>query len=191
VEVRAATDGLTGLLNHLAFKQRLKASLEAAQPFGLVIIDLDGFSAFNETPELHQDGDRALREIASAIGSAARETDAVFRYGGDEFAVLLPRSGIDGLARVASRIQAAVRAVGRPGTRWAELGLKVSASIGTSSYPVDGPDADEVLLAADRACRAAKLRGRDRICTAREGLELADGYKLSDPTPVDQPTLAE
>jgi diguanylate cyclase (GGDEF)-like protein/excisionase family DNA binding protein len=190
-EVRASTDGLTGLLNHLAFKQQLERSVVAAEPFGLVIIDLDEFSAFNETPDLHQDGDRALREIASAIRGAARETDAVFRYGGDEFAVLLPRSGTDGLAQVASRIQAAVRAVGGPGTRWDELGLKVSASIGTSSYPVDGPAADDVLLAADRACRVAKLRGHDRICTAREGLALADGYTLSDPTPVDAPTLTE
>ena len=191
VEARAATDGLTGLLNHLAFKQQLEQSAEAAEPFGLVMIDLDDFSSFNETPELHQDGDRALREIASAIGGAARETDSVFRYGGDEFVVLLPRSDTDGLAQVAIRIQAAIRAIGRPGTRWAELGLKVSASIGTASYPVDGPEADDVLLAADRACRAAKLRGYDRICTAREGLALADGYTLSEPTPVDQPTIAE
>jgi diguanylate cyclase (GGDEF)-like protein/excisionase family DNA binding protein len=205
VAVRAATDGLTGLLNHLAFQQRLEQSVKAGEPFDLVMIDLDEFSAFNETPELHQDGDRLLREIASAIQDASRRSDAVFRYGGDEFAVLLPpreyllgrpsgdrpQVGPTGLADAAGRIQAAIRAVGAPGTRWADLGLRVSASIGTSSFPADGIDADGVLLAADRACRVAKLRGRDRICTAREGLALADGYTLSEPTPVDEPTIIE
>ncbi len=203
VEVRAATDGLTGLLNHLAFKQQLEQSVLAAEPFGLVMIDLDQFSLFNETPELHQDGDRVLREIAVAItGASQRETDAVFRYGGDEFAVLLPRridrratdpslSDAEGLALVASSIQAAIRAIGASGTRWQDLGLKVSASIGTASFPADGLDADDVLLAADRACRVAKLKGRDQICTAREGLALADGYTLSQPTPVDEPVIIE
>ncbi len=191
VEVRAATDGLTGLLNHLAFRQQLARSVKASEPFGLVMIDLDEFSAFNETPGLHQDGDRMLREVASAIGGAARETDPVFRYGGDEFTVLLPNSDLDGIAMAASRIQAAIRALGDPGTQWAGLGLKVSASIGTASFPMDGTDADEVLLAADRACRVAKLRGRDRVCTAGEELALAEGYTLSQPTPVDEPTIVE
>ena len=189
VEVRAATDGMTGLFNHLVFKQQLDRSVASGEPFGLVMIDLDHFRLFNETEELHQDGDRVLREIASAIGSAARETDAVFRYGGDEFAVLLSHSDSEGLAQAAGRIQAAIGSVGAPGTRWHELGLKVSASIGTSAFPTDGSTADDVLLAADRACRVAKLKGRDRICTAREGLALADGYKLSEPTPVDQPVV--
>ncbi len=191
VEVRAATDGLTGLLNHLAFKQRLERSVRAAEPFGLVMIDLDEFGAFNETRDLHQGGDRVLREVASAIGGAARETDSVFRYGGDEFTVLLPHSDPEGLAQAARRIQAAIRAVGGPGTRWAGLGLRVSASIGTSSFPADGTNADDVLLAADRACRVAKLRGHDRVCTALEGLALAEGYTLSEPTPVDQPATVE
>ncbi|MFN8630171.1 MAG: GAF domain-containing protein [Chloroflexota bacterium] len=191
VEVRAATDGLTGLLNHLAFKQQLDRAVQSAEEFGLVMIDLDNFRSFNETEELHQDGDRVLREIAAGISGAARETDAVFRYGGDEFAVLLPRSDSQGLAQAASRIQAAICAVGGPGTRWEELGLKVSASIGTASFPVDGSDADDVLLAADRACRVAKLKGRDRVCTAREGLAVADRYTLAEPTPIDEPTIIE
>ncbi len=207
VEVRASTDGLTGLLNHLAFKQRLEQSVKAGDPFDLVMIDLDEFSAFNETPGLHQDGDRLLREVASAIRDVNRndDADAVFRYGGDEFAVLLSQrryllsrppddrrpTGVTGLADAARHIQEAIRAVGGPGTRWASLGLRVSASIGVSSYPVDGTDADAILLASDRACRVAKLRGRDRICTARDGLALAADYTLSEPTPVDQPTIIE
>ncbi len=191
IETRAATDGLTGLFNHLAFKQRLDQAVASGEPFGLVMIDLDEFSSFNETEELHQDGDRVLREIGSGIGGAARETDAVFRYGGDEFAVLLPHSDSGGLALAAGRIRSAILAVGGTGSRWGALGLKVSASIGTASFPVDGADADDVLLAADRACRVAKLKGGDRVCTAAEGLAVADRYTLSEPTPVDEPTIVE
>ena len=191
VEVRAATDGLTCLLNHGAFQQQLERSVASGEQFGLVMIDLDQFRAFNETQELHQDGDRVLREIAAAIRAAARDTDLVFRYGGDEFAVLLPHSDGDGLGRAAARIQAAIRAVGGPGTRWEHLGLKVSASIGTASFPADSANADDMLLAADRACRVAKLKGGDRVCTAREGLAVADRYTLSEPTPVDEPTIIE
>jgi predicted signal transduction protein with EAL and GGDEF domain len=77
--------------------------------------------------------------------------------------------------------------VGGPGTTWRADGLHVSASIGTASYPLDGGDAEEVLLAADRACFVAKRGGRGRVATAEEGLALAAEFTLSEPTPVDPP----
>ncbi len=101
-----------------------------------------------------------LREIAHAIQGAARDTDAAFRYGGDEFAVLLPHSDARGLHPVAERIRASVEAVGAAGSPWAREGVSVSASIGTASYPIDGDTPEAVLLAADRACFVAKRRGR-------------------------------
>jgi len=189
--VRADTDGLTGLLNHLAFTRHLEQGVAEREQFGLVMIDLDNFSSFNETEALHQDGDRVLREIAAAIRGAVRDSDAVFRYGGDEFTVLLPGIDTAGIARVAGRIQAAIRGVGGEETRWRGLGLAVTASLGTAVFPADGEDADGVLLAADRACRVAKLRGHDRVCTARDGMSVADRYTLSEPTPVDARELAE
>jgi excisionase family DNA binding protein len=97
-EIRARTDDLTGLLNHGTFKDWLGRSVAARDPFGLVMIDLDGFKAANDTLG-HQAGDRLLREIAAAILGAARETDAVFRYGGDEFVVVLPRSDAAAISR--------------------------------------------------------------------------------------------
>jgi diguanylate cyclase (GGDEF)-like protein/excisionase family DNA binding protein len=187
-EVRARTDNLTSLLNHGTFKDRLLRSVAALETFGLVIIDLDEFKTINDTLG-HQAGDRLLREIAGAILGAARDTDAVFRYGGDEFAVILPRSDAAGLTSVAERIRAAVAAVGGPGTSWAAEGMHVAASLGTASYPLDGADAEEVLLAADRACFVAKRRGRGRVATAQEGLALAAEFTLSEPTPVDPPTI--
>ncbi len=187
-EVRARTDDLTGLLNHGTFKDWLARSVASRDPFGVVMIDLDMFKAINDTLG-HQAGDRMLREIASAILHAARDSDSVFRYGGDEFAVLLPRSDAFGLHAVAERIRASVEAVGAPGTGWAAGGVSVSASIGTASFPTDGDDAESILLAADRACSVAKRRGRGRVATALEGLALAAEFTLSEPTPVDPPLV--
>jgi diguanylate cyclase (GGDEF)-like protein/excisionase family DNA binding protein len=187
-EIRARTDTLTGLLNHGTFKDWLARGVASHEPFGLVIIDLDEFKTVNDTLG-HQAGDRLLREIAGAILGAARDTDSVFRYGGDEFVVILPKSDAPGLASAAGRIQAAVGAVGEPGTPWAADGLNIAASIGMASYPSDGSTAEEVLLAADRACFVAKRRGRGRIATAQEGLALAAEFTLSEPTPVDPPSV--
>jgi diguanylate cyclase (GGDEF)-like protein/excisionase family DNA binding protein len=190
-EVRARTDDLTGLLNHGTFKDLLERSVAAHEPFGVVMIDLDKFKTINDTLG-HQAGDRLLREIASAIVMALyRDTDAVFRYGGDEFTVLLggPRVDAVGLHAVAERIRSSVEAVGGPGTIWAGDGMRVSASIGTASFPADGDDAESILLAADRACFVAKRRGRGRVATALEGLALAGEFTLSEPTPVDPPLV--
>ena len=187
-EVRARTDDLTGLLNHGAFNDWLAQSVAAGEAFGVVMIDLDEFKSINDALG-HQVGDRALREIARAILGAARDSDAVFRYGGDEFAVLLPRSDAFGVAGVAERIRVAVEAVGGPGTTWAAEGVRLSASIGTAAFPLDGADAEAILLAADRACFVAKRRGRGRIATALEGVSLAAEFTLSEPTPVDPPLV--
>jgi diguanylate cyclase (GGDEF)-like protein len=135
----------------------------------------------------HQAGDRLLCAIAQAVLGAARDSDAVFRYGGDEFAILLPRTEPGNLPGVAERVQAVVAGVGAPGSPWAAEGLHVSASIGTASFPVDGHDAEEVLLAADRACFVAKRRGRGQLATANDGLVLAAELTLSTPTPFDPP----
>ena len=187
-EVRARTDDLTGLLNHGSFKAWLARAAAAPDPFGIVMIDLDEFREVNNSLG-HQAGDRLLREIARSIGGAARETDAVFRYGGDEFAVLLPLADSPGLDAVAERVRAAVEAVGADGSAWAADRLAISASLGTASYPRDGSSAEEILLAADRACFVAKRRGRGHVATAQEGLALAAEFTLSEPTPVDPPTV--
>jgi diguanylate cyclase (GGDEF)-like protein len=185
-EVRARTDPLTGLLNRGAFTERLTRAVLNGEPFGLVMIDLDEFGSYNKALG-HQAGDRLLREISASIPAAARDTDAVFRYGGDEFAVLLPWSDGSGLRQVGERIEAAITQVGAQGSVWAAGGFHVSASIGTAAFPVDGDTAETVLLAADRACCVAKRRGRGLVAVADEGLELAAEFVLSEPTPVDPP----
>jgi diguanylate cyclase (GGDEF)-like protein len=187
-EVRARTDDLTGLLNQGTFKDRLGRSVTLGEPFGLVMIDLDQFKVVNDTLG-HQAGDRLLREIARTIRGAARDSDSVYRYGGDEFAVLLPHADEAGVAFVAERIQAAVDGVGAAGTAWHKDGIAVATSIGVAVFPGDGTDAETVLLAADRACLAAKRAGRRRIATAEQGLALAGEVTASAPTPVDPPSV--
>jgi diguanylate cyclase (GGDEF)-like protein len=187
-EVRARTDDLTGLLNHRTFKDWLARSVAGGETFGLVMVDLDEFKAVNDKLG-HQAGDRLLREIAEALRAAARDTDAVFRYGGDEFVLILPLSDPNGLLAVAERIRGAVAGVGGEGTSWRAENVVVAASIGTASFPVDGSTAEDVLLAADRACFVAKRGGRGLVATASEGLALASEFTLSEPTPVDPPSV--
>lgn len=188
VALRAQTDALTGLLNHGTFQEWLVRLVETGEAFGLLMLDLDDFKSVNDALG-HQAGDRYLREIATAIQRTRRETDWVFRYGGDEFAVILRGTDMAGTLATAGRIRDAVLAVGGPGSAWARAGLSVSCSIGAATYPTDGRTADEVLLAADRACFVAKRAGPGRIATAAEGEALAGEIALQVPTPVDPPSL--
>lgn len=185
---RAERDTLTGLFNHGSFKDSLvRAAAEGAR-FSLVMLDLDDFKAVNDALG-HQAGDRLLQEISRAIMSAGRESDRVFRYGGDEIALLLPNTDQGGAILVAERIRSAVESVGAVGTPWAAAHLPVSVSTGVATFPDDGRDPETILLAADRACFVAKRSGHGIIANAAQGLALAAEFKLQDPTPVDPPSL--
>ncbi len=174
VQIRARTDGLTGLLNHGTFEEWLGRTVREGNRFSLIMLDLDHFREVNNSLG-HQAGDELLRQIAAALVRAGRDTDQVFRYGGDEFAFLLPNTDGDGALQVAERASQAVRAT--RGT--------MSASIGVATFPVDGSTSAGILLAADRACYTAKRGGRDSIATAAEGLALVAEFSLQEPTPVD------
>ncbi|MFL5778578.1 MAG: GAF domain-containing protein [Chloroflexota bacterium] len=188
VEIRARTDDLTGLLNHGTFEEWLDQSVQESSLFSLIMVDLDDFRDINNRLG-HQAGDWLLREIGRALVRAGRDSDLVFRYGGDEFTFLLPNTDSAGAIRVAERASEAVAAAASGHAPWAFDATRMSASIGVATYPDDGTTAADVLLAADRACFFAKRTGRGRIAMADEGLVLAAEFSLQEPTPVDPPTL--
>jgi len=181
VEIRARTDGLTGLLNHGTFQEWLERSVREATPFSLIMLDLDFFRNVNNDLG-HQAGDTLLRRIAGALVRAGRDSDLIFRYGGDEFTFLLPNTDEAGALQVAERARIAVAATDGA----------ITASVGLATFPQDGRTPTDILLAADRACYVAKRRGRGQVATAAEGLALAAEKSLQPPTPVDSagPTAA-
>ena len=117
---RAETDALTGLGNHGAFQLELGRQIEAAasattaksRRLAVLMMDLDAFKSYNDRHG-HPAGDALLHDVATAIYGAARSGDRVFRYGGDEFAIILPGPTVADAARVAERIRAAVGAPDR------------------------------------------------------------------------------
>jgi diguanylate cyclase (GGDEF)-like protein/excisionase family DNA binding protein len=182
VEIRARTDDLTGLLNHGTFGEWLERTVHEGAPFSLIMLDLDDFRNVNNDMG-HQAGDELLKRIAGGLVRSGRDSDLVFRYGGDEFTFILPNTEAAGALQVADRARNAVSATTEG---------SVTASVGVATFPLDGGTATDVLLAADRACFVAKRGGRDRVVTAAEGLALAsEELSLQAPTPVDSPTPAE
>ena len=165
VRVRAEHDALTGLRNHGAFQRELSAAVDAGSPFAVLMLDLDGFKRFNDTMG-HPAGDTLLVELASAMTRATRDTDRLYRYGGDEFAVLLPGADRTAAHEVAERIRRAVRerTDPLPGDT-TEPRPSVSISAGVGCYPDDGRTKDELMSVADRALYLVKP-SQDRMTMA-------------------------
>lgn len=190
MEIEAQTDDLTGLLNQGTFADWLARCVATQERFGLIMLDLDRFKTVNDRLG-HQAGDDLLRAVAAAIRDAClRDTDRVFRYGGDEFTVICDVRDPSGTRVLAERIRAGLHAIAVDWGRGRAAG-RISASIGMATFPEFGPTADQVLLAADRACFVAKRRGRDQIATGDEGLALAGELTLHAPTPFDPRTTAD
>ncbi len=187
---RAETDDLTGLLNHGSFRERLRAAVEDGSPFSVLMIDLDRFKLVNDTFG-HSAGSDLLRQIAAAIVGASRDNDAAFRYGGDEFAVILAGTDSAHAGPVAERIRSSIASVVGPGSGLHAAGLRLDASAGVATYDSDGATPEEILLAADRACFLAKRGGGGRVATAAEGEALTGEFTLQVPTPIDMAPSVE
>ena len=169
VEQQAITDHLTGLANRRRFSESLSLEVSRAERFGgtlsLVLADLDDFKRVNDAYG-HHVGDEVLRRFASVMQESVREFDLAVRYGGEEFAVLLPETDLEGGVRLAERLATALR-----GTRFMGPGgdiFSVTSSFGVSAFP-DFTSADELMLAADRALYRAKEEGKDRVLPANPG----------------------
>ena len=183
--MQAQTDGLTNLSNHATFHARLDSPSSAADRFSVLMIDLDEFKIYNDSYG-HQAGDPMLREIAGALlDGMPGDRHAVFRYGGDEFTILLPGADQAGALAVAEKVRAAVTGAGR---QRGPDALLLTCSIGVASFPDDATDAPSLLFAADRAAYLSKHTGRDLVSTAAQGAERAASFMPTPPTPVDEPS---
>jgi diguanylate cyclase (GGDEF)-like protein/PAS domain S-box-containing protein len=152
LEVRATTDSLTGLYNHAHFYQRLSEEIERSKrhghPLAVVMMDIDNFKEYNDSRG-HQAGDKALHLIADCIRKAIRRSDIAFRYGGDEFAAILPHADSARaqavVNRINRRIAARLKEMNDPAAAW----LGVSA--GVASYPEDAATVGDLVTIADTA----------------------------------------
>jgi diguanylate cyclase (GGDEF)-like protein len=177
LERLSITDALTGLFNRRYFQYRLQQEIERARRQGdavaLMLLDLDHFKSVNDRYG-HAAGDHALCATADMLRRELRRVDVCTRWGGEEFAVILPGTGEPGAAVVAERVLRTVRASLRfsasPVVRDPAQGpesFRLTASLGFAVYPSAGVDgADELVAAADAALYQAKHQGRNRACFA-------------------------
>ncbi|MCU1450980.1 MAG: diguanylate cyclase with sensor [Acidimicrobiales bacterium] len=163
------TDGLTGLWNRRLFDLRLSEELQRAirfqEPFGLILIDLDHFKAVNDRFG-HQAGDAVLVEVARRLTDATREVDVVTRFGGEEFALLLPKTPVVGTMRLANKVR---EVVAEQPFAAGDVSIPLTVSVGAACYPEHGLSGPELVAAADAALYRAKANGRDRVEEAEAG----------------------
>ena len=168
LERLVVSDPLTGLYNRRYLVERLGQEMNRVDRYGgtlaFAMIDLDGFKPVNDKYG-HVFGDRLLRAVASEISRSLRNPDVAARYGGDEFAVILPHTQPEGALRVCERIR---RAVEQLAVSAGDVPVSVTATLGVADYPSNEiSSAEELIHAADEALYGAKRGGRNRYSAVR------------------------
>lgn len=160
----STTDFLTGLANRATLEARMSQELSRARrherKFAVALVDADAFKAFNDTFG-HPRGDLALQALASLMQSTARDSDLVARFGGEEFAILMPETGVLEAHAKLEALRARVEASDLvPGTR------AMTFTAGIATFPADGPSAAELLASADARLYVGKSEGRNRVVSS-------------------------
>jgi two-component system cell cycle response regulator len=175
LEQMVVSDPLTGLHNRRYLMDRLLQEMQRSdrhgEPLAFAMIDLDGFKPINDQYG-HVIGDKVLRAVGGAIARCVRVSDIAARYGGDEFAVILPQTPAEGSMRVCERI---LRTISELQVQDADgVSCKVTASMGLAYYPADDLDTPEDLVhSADGALYGAKRSGKNRFTSVRPVVPLA------------------
>lgn len=160
MQQQALTDALTGCYNRRSFEMQLDRDLQLArrlgQPLALLMLDLDRFKQLNDTVG-HDAGDNALRLLTECFRQVLRAVDTAARFGGDEFALILPGADPDGSLIVAERVRSKIEQILIPGFG------PISASLGIATYPLHGNARTELVQHADSALYSAKRAGRNRV----------------------------
>jgi diguanylate cyclase (GGDEF)-like protein/PAS domain S-box-containing protein len=181
----ADCDPLTGLLNHRAFHRRLEDEVERTQRMGgslaVIVIDLDNFKFFNDAYG-HEAGDTVLRTVASNLRASCRSYDILGRFGGDEFAVVMPDASPAAAANLESRLRALMQESGyQPADYDAKIPLGVS--IGYALFPDEVPTRSEIINLADQRLRRSKAGNEmDSVCDRLRAnyLSRISGFKILD-----------
>jgi diguanylate cyclase (GGDEF)-like protein len=165
VNFLAITDPHTGLFNYRKLDRDMKRefirSLRYDHQFSFIMADIDHFKEFNDLHG-HQAGDSVLRWVARAMEDGRREVDRVYRYGGEEFSVMLPETGWPEALEVAEKIRQSV-ASAEVSLEGSEVPLGVTISMGVAAYPHDGMNMGDLVKAADEALYVAKQSGRNIV----------------------------
>ncbi|MFH0940813.1 MAG: sensor domain-containing diguanylate cyclase [Candidatus Omnitrophota bacterium] len=172
--VRAHKDALTDLWNHgyfqMSFDDKLKVAKEQGTYLSIIMVDIDHFKEYNDTWG-HQKGDYILSKISKVIVESSRKIDYVCRYGGEEFAIILPESSKKDAVIIAERIRSNVASYNfvNGADEAKESGhpsQKLTVSLGVASFPDDGHSKSELIQAADEALYEAKRSGRNKVTIA-------------------------
>lgn len=159
MRVLARTDQLTGLLNMATFRvlahKFYARALRSSQPFGIIMADMDNLKEINDGHG-HSAGDQAIIDMAKNMEAVMRKSDVLARYGGDEFAILLPDTDLRGTLRLAERLQSEATPV-------SGHSIKPLFSVGIAVYPNHGSSIEELLEKADKALYQSKAGGGDAI----------------------------
>jgi diguanylate cyclase (GGDEF)-like protein len=166
----AAIDDTTGVLNRRFGTKRLaeefSRSVRHGVPLSVLLMDIDHFKRFNDTHG-HDAGDRVLQMVARTVEEMLRAGDVVCRYGGEEFLVVVPGTGVNDAAALGERLR---RKIATTAVSWGEQSLQVTISLGQATWPVARAAVpEELITAADAALYKAKQAGRDCLM-----IQLAD-----------------
>ncbi len=176
VRLEANTDELTELFNHRFFHDRVDAEIYRSSRFGLcfslIMLDIDLFKTYNDAYG-HLAGDAVLRTVAECLTVSKRRSDLAFRYGGEEFAVILPEAPAEEAYRVAERVRRTVEA------GMEKAGVMLTVSAGVASWPKDAVMAKELVHAADTALYYAKQTGRNCTRLASQ-VPIPDRQRMKD-----------
>ncbi|OOF23584.1 GGDEF domain-containing protein [Salinivibrio proteolyticus] len=162
---QATHDGLTGLLNRRAFDRELAAYIDSnlTPPFCLAMIDLDHFKKLNDTYG-HVIGDTVLKQVAKRLSDYCRDGIQAFRYGGEEFALLIPQKRLNGAKRIAETIRTAIDRMIIKDRRRGNTLDHITVSIGVAEYDNEtGESASDLIHRADKHLYSAKKLGRNRV----------------------------
>ncbi|MFC2003324.1 diguanylate cyclase [Chloroflexota bacterium] len=166
-EHRSRIDELTSLFNRRHFDESIKQEIDRHSRYGsmlsLVLIDLDNFKRYNDLMG-HVGGDKLLTRIGRSVKESLRNIDLAFRYGGDEFAIILPHTSADDAFSTAERVRKNIN------SEIARESVLVTASLGLASCPSDGLSSDDIMDAADRTLYYAKQTGGNRTCVVPQML---------------------